>query len=171
MTAFEARFVDDMTLLGRRPIGARVVLLTAMPPERPPRRCILQRRRAYHLPWRAQLRPIDTRSELGNKGFRLNRIHVRCNHPEVLAALWGLTQSRVASESWCKSSGRFAASSSSIGLGNSGEACPQLPLMVSEITGRGFPFTRSGCFGRPRADTAGREMFSRRGFGRLRSVC
>jgi transposase len=34
-------------------------------------------------------------------------------------------------------------------------ACPQLPLMVPEITGRGFPFTRSGCFGRPRADTAG----------------
>jgi transcriptional regulator with XRE-family HTH domain len=62
----------------------------------------------------------------------------------------------VASESWCKSTGRFAASSSVYGLGNSGEgACPQLPLMVSEITGRGFPFTGSGCFGRPRADTAG----------------
>jgi len=37
MTAFEARFVDGMTLLGRRPIGARVVLLSALPPERAPR--------------------------------------------------------------------------------------------------------------------------------------
>src|SRR6516165_7755894 len=48
----------------------------------------------------------------------------------------------VASETWCKSTGRFAASSSAYGQGNSGgsHATPQRPLMVSWVTRRGSRF-------------------------------
>jgi hypothetical protein len=68
-----------------------------------------------------------------------------------------------------KATGRFALRRQHTGRGTRAAVTPprSWPLMVSWVTRGG---SRSGCFGGPRPTLQGREMFSRKGFGRTPSV-
>ena len=87
------------------------------------------------------------------------------------ALAWLITVMTVASESWCKSTGRFATSPSAYGLRNSGDRPAQLSADGVRDNGTRVSVHPSpGALAAHRTDTAGPRVFSRKGFGRTRSV-